>query len=422
MRTLHEITQLWLCRILFIAAGIVPTVAVLAWAGVVQTSWHQSMYERQTSQLLDSQVTFSSIGFPRPGVTRIKDFTLHDSQTDQELVQIATLEVIQHGDDCVIHGDLVKMLPDTHDALAQWFVRALRSKLDTPTDKIRITLEQVQIDGGDDVIATCKIIADRIQTENGARLNVAVVPAGVETRRVAMSFLHDRQDKNGNIRLVVDAEATPLPCAWIDSIAMHVGKKATFQGKFWARLPAGTERWYVDALAGEFAKIDLEQLTKSLGNEQLSGTASANIRGALFKEGHLHKVAGSIDVGGGSISNQLVHRLAKHLELKSTFDLKLQAGHTDFDRLALAFALDAEGLMIEGRANDSFAALVSESGTLASVPTCDAVPVAQFLRAIAHPDTPLVPAHSAVPWLADFIHARSTETIVQSPDDDSPLR
>ena len=95
MRSLHEITQRWLCRVLFLVAGAVPTLAVLAWAGVVQTAWHKSAYQRQASDLLDTETSIAKISFPRPGVTRIHGLVLHDSQTGATLAEIGTLELAQ---------------------------------------------------------------------------------------------------------------------------------------------------------------------------------------------------------------------------------------------------------------------------------------------------------------------------------------
>ena len=79
-----------------------------------------------------------------------------------------------------------------------------------------------------------------------------------------------------------------------------------------------------------------------------------------------------------------------------------------FDELDFAFALDGDGLLIEGRARESAIVLVAGQHSLASRPTCEPVPLAGVLRAIAEPDSPLVPVGSAVPWVADLLPANAT--------------
>ena len=401
MNSLHEITQRWLCRVLFLVAGLAPTLAVIAWAGVVHTSWHQATYEREASRLVSANTTFENLEFPRPGVTRISGFAVHDPHSEQLLLEATTLEVVESNKFVTIDCDQVRVHQASPHDVAMWLARALRTKVDTSADKLRITLEQVQL-GSDQ---TYKVICDRIPTDNTTRFNVAIIPSGSEAR-VAMSVLHDRLDSGGVLRLVLDSNQAALPCSWI---AKRLGDDATFQGKLWARLPADAQHWYVDALAGQFARVDLIQLTEPFTEKPIVGTATANIRGALLKDGRLVKVAGEIISSNGAVPADLVTRLATHLHMKSTIVRPPTTDRITYDQLAFAFALDAEGLMIEGRIDEAHNILASSHGTLASLPACDAVPLATVLTSLAHPDAPLVPWNSTAPWISSLVPAEPTK-------------
>ncbi|MCG8583806.1 MAG: hypothetical protein MI757_03745 [Pirellulales bacterium] len=428
MRSLHEITQMWLCRILFVLAGIVPTTAVLVWAGVSQTAWHKHTYESRARDFVGASTNCASVTFPLPDVTRFHQLNLRDVQTDELLATISQLEVARTSSGWSVFGDHVEVPRESMPAVFRWLSETLRQKSDAASDAIRITLESLRLRDGEKGYDPFRLICDRASTAEGAKWNIVVIPEGRKTG-VTMSVMCDHRDLDGNLRMVLDSKNTALPCSWVESFAKYVGTSCTFEGKLWARLPMGQQPWRVDALAGKFAEVDLSKLAIGFNGSSITGIADVQIRGAIFQSGKLTKVAGSIDARDGSMDAEVIRRLASAFDLKSSIDSPFASGRVQYDRLAFAFGLDASGVLIEGRANDQHGVLMTEHGALASVPACDPIPLAVFMRAVSHPDAALVPYGTNAPWLVELLKPtqrapdeRQKEDVVRSTDGDTPRR
>ena len=413
MRSLHEITQQWLCRILFVVAGVLPMLAVLAWSATIQTPWHKAATERRLAESLDLDVEIAAAEFPLPAVSRFQSLKLSDPHSERLIAQFDSLEIRESDSGWMVSSDGVVVERESLGVLTHWLARTIQRRSGTTPENVHVSFTNVQFSDGD--TAKCKITSEWTREDEVVRLNVILdmEDAGSGTR-VAMAALFDRGDSQRNVRFVLDTQGNSLACSSVAAVAPGVrsfGDEATFQGKLWARLPTekglAPERWLVDAMTGRLANVDLSQVTQVMGDKILDTRADVTIRGALFEDGRLVKAAGELDAEQGTVDAALMGRLVNEFQLRSKLNNTEQLERLGFDRLALAFAVDRQGVLIEGRANNSLAIISSERGTIATQPSCEPVPLVSMLQAVAPPGSPLVPVATAAPWLAELLPSDS---------------
>ena len=96
---MHDRTRRLVCRVAFLALGVLPAAGVLAWSGWRGGAWHQRVCAAELSRTVGLQVSCNAVSYPRPGIVLYQGVELSDPETAAPLARMRFLETgrRQHG-------------------------------------------------------------------------------------------------------------------------------------------------------------------------------------------------------------------------------------------------------------------------------------------------------------------------------------
>jgi hypothetical protein len=171
-----------------------------------------------------------------------------------------------------------------------------------------------------------------------------------------------------------------------------LGDRCKFQGRVCATQT--NDGWSGD-ISGRLDDVDLDRLVTDRFPHKLSGVAQVVINRAAFDRGRVTSAAGSLDSPGGVVSRSLLTAAAESLHWTSSRAIHdTEQPLWQYRRLAFAFALDNNGLVIAGRcqAPSPGAILVDSRDALLADPPEPVVSALALVRTLAPQNEILVPA------------------------------
>ena len=89
---MHDRTRRLVCRVAFLALGVLPAAGVLAWSGWRGGAWHQRVCAAELSRTVGLQVSCNAVSYPRPGIVLYQGVELSDPETAAPLARMRFLE------------------------------------------------------------------------------------------------------------------------------------------------------------------------------------------------------------------------------------------------------------------------------------------------------------------------------------------
>lgn len=387
MFSLHETTKIYLCRAAFIALCMVPTLAVLAHSVIVHLPGYARAHERAIAAALGLHAQLGKASSPRPGTMLYESLELSDPATREPLARLPRVEV--HSIGSAVHVKLshaVMINGARLDALAQAIRDAARPGLIKHSARLRAQNATVHLAEGDqsftDIEGNIEATDDRATFKLSFRRTLAGGDLGEPSE---LAFVRQAETTTPTNVIQLTTGSTSLPCSLARSIWSGVeclGRGSDFQGRIIFSQQGGHTRTQA---SGRLAHVDLDVLVSSQFPHRLSGLGEIEFAQVTIDDGRVESAAGRIIAGPGAISRSLVQSALVHLQLQAASDAKLDANPLlPYRRLAFSFAVDSQGLKLEGDAGQSPGAmLIDDRGrVLVNGPAVANQPVVNLARAL----------------------------------------
>jgi len=221
-----------------------------------------------------------------------------------------------------------------------------------------------------------------------------------------MHVIRDRRARPPVFELAVDTGETSLPCAAIGPVVdglAELGDECRFRGGLRAR--QGKDGW-AGELAGWLDEVDLKGAVADRFGHVLEGTARVVVQDARFEAGQLREAIGSVAAGPGVVGRPLAERATRWLRFAPGKGLSTTEEVLPFQRMAMAFSVDAIGLRVRGECEgeeEKGVAVTGRRGPLLTVPPGHIVPTAAVAAVLALPSDFQLPATLRTAWLTGLL-------------------
>jgi hypothetical protein len=392
---MHEATQRRLLRAAFLALCVLPTLGVLGWAVAWSLPRHAAELEDRLRDRLGLIVRFDRVTHLRPGSMRLDHLQLIDPETRQRLAEIASLHVVQTGQ------QLQLSIAQATLPLEQW--RPLWQRLH---DRVfcqdlldgraaTFTCDRAEIRSAGqsfmlhelagsfrhDRTSLCAKIGLRLQEpETGPPLEVTI-------RRV-------RRTTPPQTELLVDTRSKSVPLHLLPAVLTHrLGSCGRLNGRLCL---SATDTYWSCRVSGDLEDVDLKKLVADESPYHLAVAADVKVNQAQFGPHGLEHAAGRCVADDGSVGRALLRSLVGHHFGSAGPALVAsdpQADEFSIRELALDWRLDERGLMLRGVCpadgspeTSCEVALIGDHGPLWIGPWHPAVHAEYLIRAFIPPD------------------------------------
>ena len=393
----HETTWRNLCRAAFVLLVVLPTCAVAAAVIWCRTPLSLHYHRHVLAERLALDVRIGRVSFSAPGVTIYEDFTLHDPEASRPLFHCDALEWQTGGQTLSITCWRAELFETRRlDLVAEAVNRQLRS-LTGSQNTVQLDAPQLTLHPADGLAPqTLADVHGQLQTaadEPQAVLEFRLAGDDVaEPARISMTRNSAEQAGGGTVSL--ETGPRPLPARLV-ALCCPGWEAWSPASSFCGRLS-----WQPQASAwtgevnGRISGVDLDALVTRRVGHRLSGEAAqVHLEHARVDAGRLTDAAGTITAGPGLVARSLLAAVASQLRRHGQQSFGAQRRSGAYDRLAIRFAIDSEGLVIQGLLDDSPGALlVGDAGdALLGEPPLGPQPLLGLVRILARSDE-VVPA------------------------------
>ena len=338
-RMLHQTLARRICRGVFLAGCVLPTLAVLIAAVWWNLPAARQRHFGQLAQLLDVRIDARSYTTPLPGQTRLREATLSDMETGQPLIALARLDARRDGNRLELVIQEVDAAGNALDWIGRLATRLLAS--DWPSET-RVEIRGGSFGQADVVDARLHLRSIRTNGDITAR-RLAIELAATDGGRLECNVVRSREADSPRTEVSVEASQFPLDGDLLNVIfggSWQRAPNARFSGKVQLVFADGQSSGEVQ---GEFADIEKDDSPEGQFAARDLRLSFDKLR---FRNGRIVSAAGSVDADGGAMSAELARRLVSHLHLRPA--VVIGDGSVEFDRIGVRFVLDAKGLTLWG--------------------------------------------------------------------------
>lgn len=384
-----------ICRWGFIMLCVVPTLVTGGAALFVHSPLFWSLckasWESHLSVQLGIGATIDHVVRARDGRLVLHGLRLSDPERARDVAVIRSVEITFTNHQWNVELNQCQL----SDGSLTWLTRRLHDHVMTTAKlaaTVRIHAPNLVLTGAGPPVCLAEFDC-RIRDDAGGReaLIAFQMPGQDTSEPIHFRLVRNRQLDPPATGWELHTGATPLPCLaaarWLPALA-RLGEPSSFTGSVWAELTASG--WNAE-VRGTFQELDLDQLVTGSFPHKLSGMATVQIDRCMLKSGRISEIAGQIEATHGVISASLLNAASAALQLQQREgdDLTML---TPYDKLALSFALDADGLTVQGLADSHGAVLLDSGGTLVLSRNVTPLPPLALVRLLV-PDSRLnVPA------------------------------
>ncbi|MEN1679086.1 MAG: hypothetical protein AAGJ46_05805 [Planctomycetota bacterium] len=382
-----------LCRLLFFALCVAPTVCVASWVVGRSLPGVAATRLAELSELLGVEVRCESLQTPRPGAVRLIGVTVCDRELGGVLATCDRIDAGLRGGEVVAKLGEVRLV----DGGTRDVGRAMDGLLrDDGLRAARVSIDRVAI-GQSDPPRWLGMLAT-LTPADGDRGGELVLQAG-DAELIA---IRNRQIEPPTTRVAITTGATGVPVAMLPGVCEALGDKATLAGQ--ATLTV-SELEVAGQLSGELRGISPAELTgRPAGELQLEGDATAEVELLAWTGNRLDELRAELQTGPGAADQQLIYAAYNALGCRAGDPLFAEWDPTGgspirFDVLRAAVRLDSGGLRV-GAARDE--PLLTRGGEGLLYPPAEArLPVVAVLHFVAPVDAPVRPTGPMVEPVAD---------------------
>ena len=124
MFPLRDRTRRCICRTMFLAVGVAPTLSLIGWCLAMTSPSHIASLRDQFAAAIGVNVQFEKLTHPRPGATLLEGLELSDPETNKSLARIGQLEM--RADD---HPTCIISAAEINAAQIDWLWRLIERRL-----------------------------------------------------------------------------------------------------------------------------------------------------------------------------------------------------------------------------------------------------------------------------------------------------
>jgi len=394
---------LLILRSLFLVGCLLPTAATAIWAAGHYLPGRTAAYEHRLTRALGVPVSIEAIGHPRPGVTVLRGLRLVDTR-EQTILQVSSVEASQRD------GQLKLLVARSqlHLPAAERWKQMLLAQLGKPSPaRVRILAGEVVLeDERSDLPRLTDVRLSLERSKQGGRASIRLGVESSTSEPIILEVVRNAADPPEAYQFELRAEKTPLPCHMLRTLtpaAKNFGAGCSFQGVL--KGSVSPQQWVAE-LAGALDEVSLAKLTQPFTSLRISGTGRLSIERAVLRDGRLVTASASLTAGPGSLDPHLEAAAIESLGLRTRLGWD-QDDSTSFERLAVAFGINANGLAIRGICPDA------PPGTLLTTPAGpelatheprhEILPVSAVLRLFSPPAAVAFPSTQETARLAQLL-------------------
>lgn len=300
-------------RLAFLAAGLIPTAAIVGWAVHLRSDAHRTTIERRWQESLGLPITVGLIEHPRPGVIRAHDCLLPASGS-RPAVAVAVLEIESSADEDRLR--LPWIAGDTATAAVaielagRWLTDDLRFRRACIIDVARFSWGDAATRDGDGPGAPLHSLRIECVRHGGSRA-IRIVRRGAADDEFRI-VRQPSSSPDGTTTYQIDAVVkSPIPLSVLaltagGSQGLAVGgSQATVTGSIEARC---TEAGWQGEARGTLVGLDLATAAATLG-DRAAGMATVEISRLAWNEGRLTDALLEAVAGEGWVDRRLFDRI-----------------------------------------------------------------------------------------------------------------
>jgi hypothetical protein len=371
MPRLHQRTRRRLCQGLFLAFGVLPTLAVIGWCIERHLPGQATAEAERLAALLDLDVKLEGVRRPRPGAVLYEGLTLCDPETSRPLLQCRLLEASvawrkDHQGRLKRSLELIASQPrieaDQLPTAWSWLRTLLGGRFGRLPGETRLAAAELTLQTAEDA-QTLTDIDGLVETlADGTNLEIQFRLVGAEApERARIRIVRNRQVSPPAGGFELYTGGGELPCSLLAmglTELRPLGPRCRFRGYIWANQTA--DGWEGE-VTGSLAELDLERLLGGELPHHLGGSGQLTVQRAVFRKGRLAEANVALTAGPGTIDRSLARAAIERLGLRPgsawTTDAPDAASPANeriaYRELAFAATLDADGLRLQGRCSDA---------------------------------------------------------------------
>lgn len=379
-------------RLLFVAVGLLPCVALAGVAWWRQSAGHAAAIAREAAAHLGVSVTIDRVVHPRPGVMRLTGVAV-GGVLAVPVVEVestaAEVRLRVPGIDCSPAG--ARLLGGM---VGEWLARAARYPRSWVVDVGEVAwlaADERRISAGGwhvECVAADESRAVRLRRE----------PATTEEIRLrrGVGGLAVEATLSEGVPVSIVAALAAGGEEWADAIGPHAVVRGTMQAVHAA------DGWTGKA-TGAIDDIELAAAFPG-GGRRLQGEATLAVTALEFAAGRLDRCDLELASAGGAIAQDVLDGLVSSLGCRPGPAYRALAGDSvrRFDKLSCRVLLDAGGLRLGASAGPG-SAIVTSQGLVVLEESPAPVPATRLAWLLSPAGSPPVPASAASGWLISVL-------------------
>jgi hypothetical protein len=313
----RSLSRIRRARLAFLAAGLAPTVAVVAWAVHRQSDAHRAAVERRWQEAVGLPLTVGRVEHPRPGVMRASDCIL-PAAGGRPAVSLPRIEIESSADEDRIRIDRVVGDVATVEAAVslarRWIAEEVRFRRTCLVEVADFAWPQAATSLADPP-ATLRIECVPRRDARAIRI-VRKAGATDEVRVVRQAAEPDGSPPRYEIEATV-SEPVPLAAVMLAAGAgqperLATGPEPTLVGRLRA---AASETGWAGEAAGRIEGLDLAAAASGIG-DRAAGSATIAVSRLAWADGRVSDALVEATVGSGWLERRLFDRIVLALSAR----------------------------------------------------------------------------------------------------------
>jgi len=389
---MHPLTQRQLCRVLFVALCLAPTVGLAlcaAWRGRPGAA---GAWARRLEAVLGARVQFERVSHPRPGVLLLHGLQVLDPETGRLWARARLVERIDGSSGGVLLLAQPEVTADGLPRLCELLLRPLTAPSGHPSPVRAMRARELTLHDAVHAQTLHDVHWELISGDAPQWIAEFRLPEATASSPAGLRLSRDRSGAWPTTRLELQTGPELLPCSLISLLwpaAERLGPQARFTGQLWFTLDAARE----GELRGSLVGVDLDRLLSDQFPHKLTGTAQVTVDHARLQNGRLTAAAGSLAAGPGTVSQSLLDAAVRSLRLEPAPELAAASGRLEaYDQLALRWEIDGHGLTLRAPPAGRGVLMTSPAGPLLRQPALQPLPAVSLVRTLVPQSDVQVPA------------------------------
>lgn len=382
------------CRGLFLALCVLPTLGVAGWTYYQRLPGHRQSCQQVLARLLGLSVKLGAVEHTRPGGLRLQSIEIREPDTNRLVARAAHVNAARHGDDWWLTLADPEISLEGCRLLGEFVERRSRLPVEIVAGKVYLSAVEGSLRDGQRQWPIRQVSG--VFVASGQQVQARLLfrwRSGTAGRPVTLSLVRGRGRLPPAARFELDSGDTAFPLAalrpWL-ACADWLGSDSTLVGSAGVDYDRGAREW---AVRGRLQNVALRELVTAHFAHPIEATAEIQLE-AQGTGQRVRRAQGTLEVAdGGTIGSSLVAALGEQLMMTVPRLPAADVEELPFEELAVAFDLASDGsLELSGRSRYAErAVLVDRNGVLLSEPPTlqDA---AGLIRALADADDLSLPA------------------------------